>query len=257
MIKGILFIDLDHTLIKNPFHSAVFPEISATLSDMARLDREIVMEMILKEAREREKNGGIDAYDWDEIIKVVESRIGVEANLDVEKIIISYCEDPYISLLPNARYTLETLRKKDFRIYAVSNGFLKYQKPVMEALNIVPLFDDIITPDKTGYIKSNKKFYEEYLVEGVPVVCIGDSPKYDVYYPKKFGYLSIWVVSQLPEIKKDLYNLSPIERIRSIRDQPNVELGLYPDAIVLDISELPLALTIILDEVSKVRNKLR
>lgn len=223
----LITFDLDGVLQVNPFGRGVFPEvcgkIGETLVTKSRQEPETatnkVMQMIREESRRRLLAGGyVAAYDWDDIVLTVAKLVGSPARFDVEQLVIKYCTPDYISSYPYAASTLTELSTRGMRLAVVTNGFYKYQNPVMTSLGLRHFFDDFITPEMAGIVKPYAPIYQA-AIKGEPSLClhVGDTIIHDVWGADQAGFEPVWVVQNLPE---ELVNLEPWER----PSRPEVEI---------------------------------
>lgn len=238
-----LLIDLDNTVMSNPFRTKVFPEICKEFaSRVDRLPSEI-LDLIHQEHKKREQDpkiSAVDVMDWDAIVRQVSRQLKTDFEPSVVDLVINYSHPPFIKILDRADIVLSTLKAKNRRrIVGITNGLTKYQLPVLRALDLLRYFDDLLTPDRTGYLKSSKEFYVGYLPDsnlGLKIV-VGDDYKYDVFYPKKFGFLSVWVIKESSSPKTTLSEIDPFNKAKMI----HIPRGFFvrPDAVISDFSLLP------------------
>lgn len=258
----LITFDLDGVLQVNPFRRGVFPEVCGKIGETLveesgqepRTASKRVMKMIREESRRRLLAGAyVDAYDWDDIILTVAKAVESPARFDIEQSVIKYCTPEYISSYPYAASTLAELSSRGIRLAVVTNGFYKYQNPVMTGLGLRHFFDDFITPEMIGTVKPYAAIYQA-AVKGEPSVClhVGDTIIHDVWGADQAGFEPVWVVRDLAG---DLAGLKPWER--PTRPEVEVLIGkafdsdscpeAYPEArvedcraayIVKDLSEL-------------------
>ena len=61
---------------------------------------------------------------------------------------------------------LGELKRNGFSLAVVTNGFTKYQLPVMNVLKLTEHFDLIVTPEEAGFAKPDKRVYNSVLKHG-------------------------------------------------------------------------------------------
>ena len=244
--QTILFIDLDETIIRNPFETAIFPLVSSMISEETDLPSELIKKMLLSE-NERRKNDDTIApalvFDWDDIVKTVTKKLNVELSVSIEKLVSEYSHAPYISLLNKSVFCLDQIRKPHRRIIAATNGLLKYQAPVLHALKIYHLFDGFLAPDVRNALKGDRDFYGDMLIDSVSAISVGDSYEYDIVRPKHLGMITVWLQTSMDtKLKK----LSPFERVPTyfLIQHETVR----PDAIIYSLSELDFVVSRIEDQ---------
>ncbi len=191
--------------------------------------------MLLREneRRIREMTNSSLIYDWDDIAQSIAQKLGVGFNLSIELLVNRYAKTPYVSIIGNSKAVIRRLKKSHRLIVAATNGLSKYQLPVLQALKLTEMFDSFLTPDITGYLKGDRRFYGNFLDSPSIPISIGDSYQFDIVRPKKLGMYTIWVNT---EMKPSVIKKSPFERIEFHRFLKNRRIR--PDAIVNEINEL-------------------
>lgn len=199
---GVLItFDLDEVLILNPFGSGVFPYVRKRISEQSGADPADVRRAIVAEARARQLRGDMVAsYNWDDIIRQVSAGFGVEWTVSIAQLVEDYCVPPHIKLHPGAVELLTELSEQGHMLRALTNGYRKYQYPVLQALGIVHFFERIVTPDQAGAAKPQQEIFAA-AKSGctLPHVHIGDHVIHDVWGANRSGAVSIWVRHRLPE----------------------------------------------------------
>lgn len=198
--------DLDGVLIENPFIKGVFPEIEDILSKQyfainnKKITKEKIREHIIEEYKNRlNSNFSYRSYNWDEIIQTVANQIGCAGGIDVVKLVKKYCRRPYIKVYSDVYDILEWLRSKGHQLVVITNGFYRYQFPVLNKLKLDFYFDKIITPETTRAIKPEKKIFMEAGSGDDIWYHIGDSLVQDIFGANRIGARSIWLRRDFPE----------------------------------------------------------
>lgn len=202
-MKSWITFDLDGTLMQNPFVGHVFPEIERLVLEKAGGNGTVLPEILTEHTSRISEGRHVEAYDWDDILTVYLAGRGIERKIDVEQLVCQFCNEPTIYLLEDCVLeVLEELRKRGYSLAAVTNGYLKYQKPVMDALQLTPLFDRIITPENVGYAKPDCRMFSK--VEGDIIMHVGDRLEHDVRSANDAGIPSVFINRCLPETIKAL-----------------------------------------------------
>ncbi|MPZ98347.1 MAG: HAD-IA family hydrolase [Dehalococcoidia bacterium] len=101
-------------------------------------------------------------------------------------------------LLPGAREALERARHLGLGVGLISNTGVvagRHLRQVFESEGILDAFDSLVFSDEHGRSKPHRAIYDRALEElGVPAdeaVYAGDTPRYDVGPPRRYGW---WVV---------------------------------------------------------------
>ncbi len=190
MTQTILFVDLDGTILVNPFLSAVFPYYEERLAP--NLTREF-----LAEQRERLALPNADpvwVMDWDDICATVVQRHGWELPAPVHALVEEYSRPPFISVLDEADTILRQIVQPKRKLVVASMGLSRYQMPVLRGLGLATLFDDFLMPDTTGVLKTDPRFYANYAGIDALKINLGDNLIDDVLHPQALGHKTIQVV---------------------------------------------------------------
>ncbi|MEM4969951.1 MAG: HAD family hydrolase [Sulfolobales archaeon] len=208
------------------------PKIYGLVADIMGIRFEEVAEIFKNKHLERIRVGSPRAYDWDDILyEVIGSRNRISTNFLEE--LRRVCHKAVI--LDEAPEILKRLREKGFYLVLSTNGLWKYQECVLRETGLIDLFDEIITPDKKGCIKSSREFYD-IAIEPLEKISIGDNIVFDVYYPKLYKLKAIYV--KRSDYVNEVYGQALGIRIDQI----------VPDAIISSLSQLPKALEAILSK---------
>lgn len=204
MKKWITF-DLDGTLMQNPFVKHVFPEIERRiLIENKQLENSV--RQFVHEHETRLKDGRTaDAYDWDDIVSEYLIKNQLKTPINVEEILKGYCVEPNVYLLEESiADVLDELKQLGYLLAVVTNGFSKYQLPVMDVLKLTVNFDLIVTPQETGFAKPDGRIFDPVLERGEIIAHVGDRIDHDIISANAIGVRSVWICRQL--------KLSPAQR---------------------------------------------
>lgn len=254
--KIIFFIDLDNTLYESPY-PYIFNEILREISNGTGKKREYIRALINIEFKHREKKDYISAFDWDDIISLICRKLGSKWEDSLKDYIDKYINEYGIKVFNGVETTINTLKKKHIRLYCTTNGHLLYQKPLIEATGLLSLFDDFLTSDNTGYIKSSIQFYKKKITKSDKVIVVGDSYKYDILYPNKFGFYTIWDVETILSkcVIEKYSNLKPRNRPSSMSFELTKYLEKHKNSIysqTYKFKELPNAIIFNFSEIVSV-----
>lgn len=251
--RTVIFCDLDGTLMVNPFHGFVFPEVYSRIGTHAGLSVESVRQLVMTEFDRRLTNPPPDnlpwVMDWDDIVQTVAARFGASLPPDLcETLATQHANPPDSSTLDDAVTALRRVREVGGRwLVVASMGLAKYQSPVMRGIGLYDCFDDFLMPDLTNCLKTDACFYQQYLNDGHAHrrlhISLGDNYIHDVVFPKSLGFYS---VLRLPV--PELNDVPPFERPPHIHHYGSriqfypVDPALattLPDAVITHLSELP------------------
>lgn len=254
MEKTWITFDLDGTLMQNPFVGWVFPEIEEIILAHAGQELDIRSRLVEEHERRMKNNDIVAAYDWDDIVQQFVQTLNVSVQIDIESLVRKHSVDQKVYVLESCIISVLQRLKQDFRLAAVTNGYKKYQLPVLQALGLDELFDAIVTPDEVGYAKPDREIFQSLLDEGEIRAHVGDRVDHDVCVARRLGTRSIFIYKRLPQ---ELKELNPAERAvhplgrTIVENKWSKESGksvteqtftLYPDCIIHSIGELPFCL---------------
>ncbi|RDI36469.1 HAD family hydrolase [Falsibacillus pallidus] len=209
--KWITF-DLDGTLMQNPFVGWVFPEIEALLQEKISKDLAVQKALVQEHQKRMNENRIYEAYDWDGIVKDLCDQHGVPIDIQIEELVKGHSVEEKVYLLePEILKALQTLKEEGYKLAAVTNGYSKYQLPVMEFLKLNTVFDQVITPEEVGYAKPQNEILAGLMEQGEIAAHVGDRIDHDVCVANQNSIPSIFIYRKLPETLK---GKSPFERIQ-------------------------------------------
>lgn len=214
-MKRWITFDLDGTLMQNPFVNHVFPEIVRLVKEQDSSIENVLQDIISEHMSRMEASRFVEAYDWDEIVSVYLAGKGLSP-IHVEKIVCQFCSEPAIYLLEDEVLgVLEGLKAKGYFLAAVTNGYMKYQLPVMDALKLTPLFDAIVSPESVGFAKPDYRIFES--VNGNIAIHVGDRVEHDIRSAKEAEISSVLINRSMP---MDISLLPIAERIGHSKCKP-------------------------------------
>lgn len=238
-----IFVDLDGTIMLNPFGSAVFPAISAELAEKTGLAQTEILQRIFDENTRRITEKKLPTsliMDWDDIFQTVARTLGVSCDQSGEQLVRQHVYPPHVEVLHNAIEVLAELKHLSHRrLIVATQGLSRYQHPVLETLNLLPLFDDVLAPDLVGgYGKTDSEFYARYMGQRDAIyISIGDTYLHDVYHPQRFGFHALWLPNEQwksMQSIQEIQALDPFERSNRLNGD---EYPIKPRAILLDLQE--------------------
>jgi putative hydrolase of the HAD superfamily len=233
--RTAIFIDLDETLIEGPFDHVVWPAVLQELSAKTGFPIEPLMNEIVAENRERQNNDSVSAVaamDWDDIVQAVASRHGVTLETSLVALVESHAAETKV--LDEGASILRELAATERALVVATKGLAKYQRPLLDAAGLTPLFQDILTPDRCNALKKDSGFFADWPERVKRCIMVGDRYDDDVLYPSARGFKTVWKQIALPEA---LAAENPFARARlyPYADWQTAR----PDAIIVSLGELP------------------
>jgi FMN phosphatase YigB (HAD superfamily) len=236
-----ILIDLDGTLIEGPFERAVWPVILGELARKTGLSLQAARDQIVEENARRQSNPAVpavQAMDWDDIVATVAGRLGVR----LESRLLELVESNAVlsCVLDHGDHVLRELRQPERALVVATKGLARYQKPVLDALGLTPLFDDILTPDVYGALKSSRAFFGGWPERVQVAMMVGDRYDDDILYPGSYGLKTIWkpeTIGWEAGLAEQMQAQNPFARARLFPYQDDQPVA--ADALILSLEELP------------------
>jgi len=136
------------------------------------------------------------------------------------------------ALFPDVLPTLDELRRRGYRLAAVTNrGYSgpKFHDEVRE-LGLASLFETMVISCDVGYVKPHPRIYQYALermnIDASEAAMVGDSWRADVEGAKTLGITAVW---RRPPSE---------EPVEATTDEPEVEGPIAPDYAISEIGEL-------------------
>lgn len=118
-------------------------------------------------------------------------------------------------LVPDAIEVLDELRKRNYTLVIVSNGFksVQYQKLINSGL--IGYFHTIVLSEEVGFLKPDERVFQEALVRSGALpeqtLMIGDNYETDILGAQKIGITSILLAPEVP------FGVSPKQVIDNLK----------------------------------------
>lgn len=252
-MQTILFFDLDETLILNEFSRKVVGPLLREISDASGGSIELIARAYSAEniRRQKEDPDNVLTMDWDDIMEAIAGQYDVTLSDSVDNRWQEIANLDDIEILDDAPVVLKLLQHPQRKIVLSTKGLMKYQLPILEMTGLKKLFDDILTPDVTGYLKTSPAYFERYQANDALKIQIGDHYYDDVICAKQKDFYS---VMRVPLEELEVYD--PFDRPQKLVDfheQIHTYQGegtdILPDAVVVSLKELP-------DVIKRIENQL-
>ena len=223
-----LYFDLDRTLWDYQSNSEktlvelidkYVPELTNQHTDFLSVFYEINDKMWLQYRDGKLKKEILVTKRFSDALEV----LGVESNGRAQIISDDYIKNsPYkTGLFPHAIETLKYLKKRGYRMFLLTNGFLEVQTVKIRESKLEPFFEKMITSEEAGYQKPNRKAFE-YAVKTVNAkkdesIMIGDDIENDILGAKRFGMDTIFFNPEgnATEIKPT-FEIKGLDELKSI-----------------------------------------
>jgi FMN phosphatase YigB (HAD superfamily) len=242
-MQTILFFDLDATLIENHFHNEVMRpllEEIATSADVSLLD--LLKEMSAENSyRQQNDPDNVLTMDWQDIMATIAQKHAATLSDSVDRRWQAMATKDAIEILDDAALMLKLVQNGERKLVLATKGLSKYQNPILEVTGLGQFFDDKLTPDITGYLKTSPQFFNTYRGQDNLLIQIGDHFYDDVICAKRNGFYSIM---RAPIAELAVYD--PFDRpqnldnfLSEIKTYPIEGSAVRPDAVVTSLQEVP------------------
>lgn len=243
MRQTIIFFDLDSTLVENQFSREVIGSLLHEISAQCGQPVEELGKALGDENWRRQQSDPDHplTMDWQDIVEWLADKHGVELSGKVDTLWEAAAIADDILVLDDAHSVLEALKADHRKLVIATKGLHKYQMPVLEATRLNKHFDDILTPDITGYLKTSPDYFKKYRDQNALFVQVGDHYYDDVMVAQRNGFKT---VLRAPIEALKLYDPDDrpdvlIQHVDKISTFPKKGTPIRPDAVVLSLQELP------------------
>ncbi len=242
MYQTIIFIDLDGTLMLNPFETAVWPVIIGELVQKTGQPSSTIIQMIEDENAARQLDDSVSpivAMDMDDVSNTVAKQLGVTLSANVIDLVLANAAS-HSSVIDYAHEALQELTAPHRALIVATKGLARYQLPVLHALGLAKHFTAILTPDTHSGLKKHRHFFGDWADRGNLRIMVGDLYEDDVLYPGGHGFKTLWkpASSLIPA------SLRPYDPFSRGQYYPYLAHQTHSaDAILLSLHELPAAVT--------------
>lgn len=188
----LAFVDLDHTVMINPFWPAVFPHFAREVAarSPARPAEQQVIDRLMARSAALSMRQDVGANDWDRLTRECAATFGVAWSEPIAGLVERY-SDAAVAV-DGAREMLAALRDAGWTCVAASAGFRRYQLPPLRHLGLLDCFDRLVFADDVGSLKRRRAFYGLISEDVTHVASVGDLYVDDCLYPTWFGFAAVW-----------------------------------------------------------------
>ncbi len=245
-------MDLDGTLVRGPFEPAVFPVVFGELARKTGRDVQSIRRQAIRLYLERQGDPtlpAVRAVDWDDIFKTMAREWGVALEANAVEIVRAHAGPPDAAILDHGDEIVKQLAAPGRALVLATKGLSKYQRPVLDALGLTPLFTDILTPDVNHALKNDLAFFGAWPQAADLKISVGDHYEDDVVAPKRFksGWRSVWKIGTPDEeTTEQLFHARSSVELRQLdpfarpaRFKYTTSQTTQPDAIIFSLLELP------------------
>ncbi len=245
-MQTILFFDLDGTLVENLYSAKAIRPLLEQIAQSAGIDVRLIGKAMGEENQRRQLTDPDHplTMDWADIVLTLAAQHGVTLEEGVDERWEAFADAADVLIHDDAPRVLERL-KPGRKLVIATKGLSKYQDSVLRVTQLGEWFDDVLTPDITGYLKTSPGYFRRYTnryPNGEALfIQIGDHYYDDVICTKRNGFYSV-----LRAPIAELAAHDPFERVARLdayTDQistfPEEGSDVRPDAVVVSLQEVP------------------
>ena len=206
MTKKTAFIfDLDYTLIENNAFRYAYENIPKIL-DLS-VSPEGFRDVFLGVYYELVKKGQLrEAFNWDFVAEEAVKRLGASYRSNLfHQLFMEGIKNCLVKPRPNTIEVLNRIKGRGNMVIILTNGYRKYQLPVLRKVGLIEIVDALLTNDDLPMPKpSIESFHVAAEISrrlgASKMVYIGDHPFFDVYGALHAGMENIvWITDQYDE----------------------------------------------------------
>ena len=203
----VIIFDLDDTIIE--FSKGAIPSWHEACmlyyKNINTCDKDELFEAIRKAAKwywsdpERHRIGRNDLMKARrEVVVIAFNNLGLNNKDHAHSVADYYSElrGKNLTLIPEARKTLEALKNNQQRMALLTNGESSLQREKIRMFHLEQYFEKVFIEGEVGIGKPEVKAYYNLLenmhVKATDVWMVGDNLECDVHTPKSIGIFSIW-----------------------------------------------------------------
>lgn len=193
----LVSFDLDYTLMKNPFHQYVFPELEQLLGSHPPFQEKCVRDWLKEEQAGRLVQGNLaSAYHWDDLLETVTGRLEIRCQTSIQELVQKHAVIGKVWLFSDVLPTLEKLKNLNISMVIATNGFERYQRPVTDCLGITSYFQGYYTPERLQFAKPQPEFF--HFRGERKLIHVGDRLDQDILGANSANAISVWIYRELP-----------------------------------------------------------
>lgn len=231
MAKLFIF-DMDGTIVRNRAFRYAYEKIPEVLG--LDMDKDKFIDAFFDSYYELvSKNELKKAFDWDYVTKIALGKINNIMCDDVfSQLFLEGVKMGLVEIVENARYVLRKIKLKNNKIALLTNGYRKFQIPVLRKTKMLELFDFIFTADDLEYLKPHKEAFlkiqlETKISDTSKIYFIGDHIYFDIYGALISGLENIyWLTSRFGS---GTYNIMEIADFMSKYIQGKYKINIKPE----------------------------
>lgn len=212
MVKLFIF-DMDGTIVRNRAFRYAYEKMLEVLGLDVSKDKfidaffDLYHELVGKNELKK-------AFDWDYVAKTVLGKMNIICGDVFSQLFLEGVEKGLVEIVRNAYYVLKKIKSEDNKIALLTNGYRKFQIPVLRKTKMLELFDLIFTADDLEYLKPHREAFlkvqlEAKISDTSKIYFVGDHIYFDIYGALISGLENIyWLTSHFDSGTYDVMEIA-------------------------------------------------
>ena len=178
------------------------------------------------------------AYDWQAIVNDYLDELGLVAPFDLLERLDHYAVEGATTILHDGTADLlGALRAAGWRVLVLTNGWRRYQEPVLHRSGLLAAIDGIVTSDDVGQAKPAESIFAAARDGATDYVHVGDRIDHDVIGGNAAGARTVLLRPDVPADPAELPGY--LARLAAAQGVPDPDPALAtPDLITSRLSDL-------------------
>ena len=197
----VVSFDLDDTLIRGPF-SRVITDVAAAVAETPE-EAAAIRSRIRDRHRILLDDAILDAYDWHQIVR--DSIGDRDPGFDMLDRLDQYARDNATKVLhADTPALLGQLREAGWQVAMLTNGWRRYQEPILRHAGLLPAFDELVTSDDVGVAKPDPQIFQRVRGQAETHVHVGDRLDHDIVGGNASGARTVLLRVDAPDDPDEL-----------------------------------------------------
>ncbi|QGN32981.1 HAD family hydrolase [Microlunatus sp. Gsoil 973] len=195
MAPGVISFDLDGTLIQGPF-GRVLTDLQDTLAAAGVAGAKTAIQ---RRHRELLVTDPLAAYDWDAIVGGYLSDAGLRPPFDLIERLNEHVRRGETRILHERTFEgIGALRSAGWRVVVLTNGWRRYQEPILRGIGMLDAVDQLLTADDIGLPKPAAEAFAAARGGATEHVHVGDRIDHDIVGGNRAGARTVLLRPDVP-----------------------------------------------------------
>jgi FMN phosphatase YigB (HAD superfamily) len=191
----VISFDLDGTLIQGPF-GRVLTDLQDTLAATGATGAKTAIQ---RRHRELLATDPLAAYDWDSIVGDYLSETGLRPPFDLIERLNDHVRRGETRVLHERTFeAIGALRSAGWRVVVLTNGWRRYQEPILRGIGMLDAIDQLLTADDIGLPKPAIEAFQAARGGVTDHVHVGDRIDHDIVGGNRAGARTVLLRGDVP-----------------------------------------------------------